>query len=197
MSEDTKKEEKTTEEAPVETVEETSVEEQPEQKAEETTEAPAEEAAASEETTEEKKEEATEETPAEDEGAPIEDENKIQEQEEQAKQQAEEESQEAEEIKKVELRPGMTIRVHERIREGEKERVQVFQGIVLALRGKKEAEKTVTVRKTSFGIGVEKIFPLASPLVEKIEVVKVAKVRQSKLYYLRNYGKKLREQFVK
>ena len=91
----------------------------------------------------------------------------------------------------------MTIRVHERIREGEKERVQVFQGIILALRGKKEAEKTVTVRKNSFGIGVEKIYPLASPLVEKIEVVKVAKVRQSKLYYLRNYGKRLKEQFVK
>lgn len=196
MSEDTKKEEKTTEEAPVETVEETSVEEQPEQKAEETTEAPAEEAAASEKTTEEKSEEATE-APAEDEGAPIEDEEKIQEQEEQAKQKAEEEAQEAEEIKKVELRPGMTIRVHERIREGEKERVQVFQGIVLALRGKKESEKTVTVRKNSFGIGVEKIYPLASPLVEKIEVVKVAKVRQSKLYYLRNYGKRLKEQFVK
>jgi large subunit ribosomal protein L19 len=91
----------------------------------------------------------------------------------------------------------MTVRVHQKIKEGEKERVQVFQGIIIAMRGKTENTKTMTVRKVSFGVGVEKIFPLASPLIEKIEVVKVAKVRRSKLYYLRTYGKRLKETFVK
>lgn len=142
-----------------------------------------------------KQEEVTEQDAGQ--GAPIEDEEKVAEQEEQAKQQAEEESLPAEEAGIPDLRPGMTVRIHQKIKEGEKERVQVFQGIILALRGKNAVEKTVTVRKTSFGIGVEKIFPLGSPLIEKIEVVKKAKVRRSKLFFLREYKKRLKETLVK
>ncbi len=114
-----------------------------------------------------------------------------------AKQQAEEEALAAEEVKdEQELRPGMTVRVHFKIREGEKERIQVFQGMILALRGKTAPTKTMTVRKVSFGIGVERIFPLASPLIEKIEIVKIAKVRRSKLFFIRDYGKRLKETLV-
>ena len=115
-----------------------------------------------------------------------------------AKQQAAEEALAAEEVKdEQELRPGMTVRVHFKIREGEKERIQVFQGMILALRGKTKAAKTMTVRKVSFGVGVERIFPLASPLIEKIEIVKIAKVRRSKLFFIRDYGKRLKETLVK
>ncbi len=114
-----------------------------------------------------------------------------------AKQQAEEEALAAEEVKdEQELRPGMTVRVHFKIKEGEKERIQVFQGMILALRGKTAPTKTMTVRKVSFGIGVERIFPLASPLIEKIEIVKIAKVRRSKLFFIRDYGKRLKETLV-
>ncbi len=114
-----------------------------------------------------------------------------------AKKQAEEEALAAEELKnEQDLRPGMTIRVHFKIREGEKERIQVFQGMILALRGKTPATKTMTVRKVSFGVGVERIFPLASPLIDKIEIVKIAKVRRSKLFFIRDYGKRLKETLV-
>ena len=84
-----------------------------------------------------------------------------------------------------EVRTGDTVKVHMRIVEGEKERIQIIEGIVIRLHGG-GVRKTVTVRKMSFGVGVERIFPIHSPRVEKIEVLKHAKVRQSKLYYLRD-----------
>ncbi|MFB6262620.1 MAG: 50S ribosomal protein L19 [Bradymonadaceae bacterium] len=83
------------------------------------------------------------------------------------------------------FRPGDTIRVHQLIQEGQKERVQVFEGVVVAEKGSGSG-RTVTVRKTAMGgIGVEKIFPIHSPRVEKIELVDIGRVRRSKLYYLR------------
>jgi large subunit ribosomal protein L19 len=82
------------------------------------------------------------------------------------------------------MRSGDTVRVHVRVREGEKERIQVFEGTVIAMhRGGSRA--TFTVRKVSFGHGVERIFPLHSPTIEKIEVIRSAKVRRAKLYFLR------------
>ena len=98
-----------------------------------------------------------------------------------------------------EIRPGMVVRIYEKVKETdtkgkEKERIQVFEGIVLARHGGKEVGATITVRKiASGGIGVEKIFPIYSPVIEKIEVVKIYKTRRAKLYYLRNYKKKLKE----
>lgn len=142
-------------------------------------------------------EEAPAEEAAEEAGEVVTDEEREAAEAEAAKKQAEEEALAAEEATRESLRPGMTVRVHQKIKEGEKERVQVFQGIIIAMRGKTPETKTMTVRKVSFGVGVEKIFPLASPLLEKIEVVKIAKVRRSKLYYLRSYGKRLKETFVK
>jgi large subunit ribosomal protein L19 len=81
--------------------------------------------------------------------------------------------------------PGDTVRVHVRIKESEnKERLQAFEGVVIARRGKGIAE-TITVRKTSFGIGVERIFPLHATIIDHIDVVKRGRVRRAKLYYLR------------
>ena len=83
------------------------------------------------------------------------------------------------------MRAGDTVRVHVKVREGDKERIQIFEGSVIALhRG--GARATFTVRKVSFGQGVERIFPLHSPTIEKIEVVRSAKVRRAKLYFLRD-----------
>lgn len=82
------------------------------------------------------------------------------------------------------FRVGDTVRVYMRIIEGEKERVQVFQGVVIRRKGGGVAE-SFTVRKYSYGIGVERIFPLHSPRIEKVEVVRSGKVRRAKLYYLR------------
>lgn len=83
-----------------------------------------------------------------------------------------------------ELEPGDTIKVHVRIREGEKERLQVFEGVLIA-RNNTGVRETITVRKISFSHGVERIFPLHSPVVAQIEKVRSAKVRRAKLYYLR------------
>ena len=83
------------------------------------------------------------------------------------------------------FKPGDTVKVHARIKEGEKERIQVFQGVVIRKR-KGNTGATFTVRKVSYGIGVERIFPLHSPNIDKIEVVTRGKVRRSRLYYLRN-----------
>ena len=93
---------------------------------------------------------------------------------------------EAGELKKEasDVRVGDTVRAHIRIIDGEKERVQVFEGIVIRLHGGGVRE-TMTVRKISFGVGVERILPLHSPRLEKVEIVKRAKVRQAKLYFLR------------
>ena len=83
------------------------------------------------------------------------------------------------------LRAGDKVRVHYRIREGEKVRVQVYEGVMIAQkRGGMGA--SITVRKVSFGVGVERVFPVHTPMIEKIEVVSHNRVRRSKLYYLRN-----------
>jgi large subunit ribosomal protein L19 len=80
--------------------------------------------------------------------------------------------------------PGDNVKVHVKIREGEKERIQVFQGIVISKR-KGNTNATFTVRKVSYGVGVERIFPLHSPALDKIEVVTRGRVRRAKIYYLR------------
>ena len=79
---------------------------------------------------------------------------------------------------------GDTVQVHVKIKEGEKERIQVFQGVVISKR-KGTTNATFTVRKVSYGIGVERIFPLHSPIIDKIEVVTRGRVRRAKIYYLR------------
>lgn len=84
------------------------------------------------------------------------------------------------------LKPGDTVKVHQKIQDKGKTRIQVFDGLVLATKHGKEPGATFTVRKISNGIGVEKIFPLYSPLIDKIEIVKRAKVRRAKLYYIRD-----------
>jgi large subunit ribosomal protein L19 len=93
---------------------------------------------------------------------------------------------EAKELKKevADIHIGDTVKVHMRIVEGEKERIQIIEGVVIRMHGG-GVRKTLTVRKISFGVGVERIFPMHSPRVEKIDIVKRAKVRQAKLYYLR------------
>ena len=83
------------------------------------------------------------------------------------------------------MRSGDTVRVHVRVREGDKERVQIFEGVVIGQhRGGTRA--SFTVRKVSFGQGVERIFPLHSPTIQRVEVVRSARVRRAKLYYLRD-----------
>lgn len=84
-----------------------------------------------------------------------------------------------------EIRPGMTVRVSQRIKEGDKERTQIFEGLVIATRGGQGVGGTYTVRKVVDGIGVEKTFPVHSKNVTKIVLVKQAKIRRSKLYYMR------------
>lgn len=82
------------------------------------------------------------------------------------------------------FRPGDTVRVHVKVREGQRERVQVFEGVVIRRRGSGVSE-TYTVRKISYGVGVERTFPLHSPKIDKIEVTRFGKVRRAKLHYLR------------
>ena len=82
------------------------------------------------------------------------------------------------------IKPGDTVKVHVKVREGDKERIQVFEGLIIGMhRGSTRA--SITVRKVSFGQGVERIFPLHSPVIDKIEVIRTAKVRRAKLYFLR------------
>lgn len=89
-----------------------------------------------------------------------------------------------------EFAPGDTVKVHVRVVEGTRERVQVFQGAVIARKGSGVRE-TFTVRKVSFGVGVERTFPVHSPIIQKIEVDRLGDVRRAKLYYLRDrIGKK-------
>lgn len=84
------------------------------------------------------------------------------------------------------IKPGWTVRVNQRIKEGAKTRVQAFEGTVIARKHGTEAGGTVTVRKVSSGIGVEKVFPIHLPSIESVKVVKKTKVRRAKLYYLRD-----------
>ncbi len=83
-----------------------------------------------------------------------------------------------------ELEPGDTVRVNVKIREGDKERLQAFEGVLIA-KHNSGISGTITVRKISFGIGVERVFPVHSPVIESIKTVRKAKVRRAKLYYLR------------
>ena len=88
------------------------------------------------------------------------------------------------------FKPGDTVKVHVRVVEGERERVQVFEGVVIRRRGS-GLSKTFTVRKVSFGVGVERTFPLHSPMIAKVEIASRGDVRRAKLYYLRSrVGKK-------
>jgi large subunit ribosomal protein L19 len=91
------------------------------------------------------------------------------------------------------FKPGDTINVHVKIKEGNKERVQQFQGTVIQRRGSNTNGETFTVRKVSNGVGVERIFPIVSPSIDKIEVIKEGKVRRAKLYYMKGrHGKSAR-----
>lgn len=85
-----------------------------------------------------------------------------------------------------EIRPGDTVRVHQRIKEGDKERVSVFEGLVIARKHGAGISATFTVRKVTGGIGVERVFPLHTPMITKIDVVRHSKVRRAKLYYIRD-----------
>jgi large subunit ribosomal protein L19 len=88
-------------------------------------------------------------------------------------------------IERPQMSAGDTVKVHVKVREGDKERIQVFEGIVIGMhRGGVRA--SFTVRKVSFGQGVERIFPLHSPIIQKVEVMRSAKVRRAKLYFLRD-----------
>ncbi len=84
-----------------------------------------------------------------------------------------------------EIRAGDTVRVHTKIKEGDKERIQVFEGVVIAYRKGAPGSSMFTVRKVSYGVGVERMFPVHSPRIDKIEVVGHGEVRRSRLYYLR------------
>ncbi|RLC35088.1 MAG: 50S ribosomal protein L19 [Candidatus Nealsonbacteria bacterium] len=83
------------------------------------------------------------------------------------------------------IRPGDTVRVYQKVKEKDKERIQIFEGQVLARKHGREPGATITVRKLVDGVGMERIFPLHSPTIEKIEIVRKGKARRSKLYYLR------------
>lgn len=92
----------------------------------------------------------------------------------------------------IEFRPGDTVRVHVKLIEGNRQRIQVFEGVVISIH-KGRARSTFTVRKVSYGVGVERIFPLHSKIIDKIEVIRSGRVRRARLFYLRErVGKKAR-----
>lgn len=95
-----------------------------------------------------------------------------------------------EERKGLDIRPGDVVRVHQKIQEKGKTRIQIFEGMILARKHGTDAGATITVRRVSGGYGVERIYPLYSPVIEKIEVVRRAKVRRAKLYYVREKAQK-------
>ena len=94
-------------------------------------------------------------------------------------------------LKRPDLKAGDIVKIHRKIKEGEKERIQVFEGIVVGVKGRQSSSPTVTVRRISFGTGVEITVPLHSPAISKIEIVKQARVRRAKLYYLREKGMRI------
>lgn len=101
----------------------------------------------------------------------------------------------------IDIKPGMVIRVHEKIEDvnakGEKrERIQIFEGLVLGIRGS-GASKSFTIRKETNGFGVEKIFPVSSPNLAKVELVKQFQVRRAKLSFIKGFGRKLKEAITK
>lgn len=95
-----------------------------------------------------------------------------------------------EDRKSLGIRTGDTVRVWQKIQEGDKTRLQAFEGVVLARKHGSEPGATFTVRKVSMGVGVEKIFPLYSPMIDKIEIIRRAKVRKAKLYHIRDKAAK-------
>ena len=90
----------------------------------------------------------------------------------------------------VDFHSGDVVKVYRKIKEGEKERVQIFEGMIIAIKGRQSSSPTVTVRKVSNGVGVEIVIPMFSPNIEKIELIKRAKVRKAKLYYVRDKAAK-------
>jgi large subunit ribosomal protein L19 len=107
-------------------------------------------------------------------------------------------------IKTTTYKPGMLVKVHQKIKETntkgeEKDRIQIFEGTIIAAKHGKEAGATITVRKISNAIGVEKVFPIHSPIIDKIEVIKEYEVRRAKLHFLRDpeYKRKMEEKKVK
>src|SRR3990167_6194808 len=90
----------------------------------------------------------------------------------------------------LDFRPGHTVRVWQKIKEGDKVRLQSFEGLVIARRHGREPGATLTVRRVASGVGTEKTFPLYSPLIDKVEILKQAKVRRAKLYYVRTKSRR-------
>lgn len=96
-----------------------------------------------------------------------------------------------------EIQTGDIVRVHKKIIEGEKERVQVFKGLVIAIKGKQSSSPTITVRRDSQGIGTEMVLPIYLPSIEKIEILRHSKIRRSKLYYMRDRSGKSAKMKIK
>lgn len=94
------------------------------------------------------------------------------------------------------IKIGQTVRVHIKVKEGASERIQVYEGVVISIKGKGQNKRMFSVRRVTFGVGVERIFPINSKIIDKIEVVRTGKTRRAKLYYLRkttSKGSKLKE----
>lgn len=93
---------------------------------------------------------------------------------------------------KFNFKVGDTVKIHQKVKDGDKDRIQIFEGLIIAKKHGNKPDATFTVRKISFGIGVERVFPLHSPLVANIEVIKSAKIRRGKLYFVRETKGKTR-----